>query len=83
MARSRKRCTCCAGKATTRGMCKHCRDDAKWLIDNAFTNEAALMEAGLLLPKLPLGRPPTKKHKAVVRSLDDNTVWQRLQEAVA
>jgi hypothetical protein len=79
MARARKRCTCCGGKAKTRWMCSHCRDDAKWLMDNGHATEGELMAAGLLAPKLPLGRPAEKKTKAA-KSLEDNAVWQRLQE---
>lgn len=83
MARARKRCTCCGGKAKTRWMCSHCRDDAKWLMDNGYVTEEQLMEQKLLAPKLPLGRPAVKKKEEAGRSLDDMPVWQRLQESAA
>jgi hypothetical protein len=80
MARARTRCTCCGGKAKTRWMCSHCRDDAKWLMDNEHTTEADLIDAELLAPKKPLGRPAVVKRKTQAKSLADNAVWQRLQE---
>jgi hypothetical protein len=83
MARARKRCTCCGGKAKTRWMCSHCRDDAKWLMDNGHTTEAELMATGLLAPKQQLGRPPKNKKEDAAKPLEEIAVWQRLQESLA
>lgn len=79
-----RKCVCCRkNKAITRKVCLSCRDDAKALIDAGLSTDADLVAAGLLAPKKPLGRPPAKKTKPKAKSLDDNAVWQKLQEKMA
>lgn len=76
-----RKCVCCRkNKAITRKVCLSCRDDAKALIDAGLSTDADLVAAGLLAPKKPLGRPRHKKQKIDAKPLEENLMWQRLQE---
>jgi hypothetical protein len=83
MARKRRTCLVCDNKDQTRGLCLTHRDDAKALIDAGLVTDAELVEAGLMLPKKPLGRPAAKRRRKTAKPLEENAVWLKLQEITA
>lgn len=76
-----KRCKVCPNKDQTRGLCTNHRDDARAVIAAGLATDAELVEAGLMAPKKPLGRPAKKKRRQKTAPvLEGNLIWQRLQE---